>query len=231
METLNSHEFLENEYPLPVRIQLLPMLQSGLLVAQAIFNEYPNFYSSSISSNIRGKIVSYAIMLQFTPELGMFPPNRYDVNVREVNTFRHSIVEISTSNSIMHITKSPSHNKLPSYANYKKELALRNDSFDGGQLEFAYKPNGNVIESVGGPKKYILFCYGSRNGKNIEFAHLNLPNAQFTGFIDEGIDLFKELRLIKNDNVDDVDNNEKALVNLKQSVLDKLNINIADIEP
>ena len=230
MPNIKPKEFIDSEYPFLVRSQFIPIIQAGIHVANSIFEEHAEFYYGSMASNIRGRLFSYAIMLQFSPDLGVFNKAQYEICTKKVNSFGYTIPEIIGSNSVLHIVKSISRNQLPTSSKYKVEYAKNNDEFDSGQMKFDIDFE-SVVKGVSVEKKYILLLFGSKNNKTIDFAQLVLPNSNFTNILDEGVDLFTELHVIKDSGELNNKIREKELVALKQSVIDKIKLDIADIEP
>ena len=189
MNNFDPITFLSDEYPLVVRSKLLPCLRVGAQIA----NEYLMANPSPLLSNISGRLLSYAVMLQFTPELSIFDHKRYSVNVFQVNSFKYKIPEIYAPKSVLHIAKVPPPTSLPCRSKYKVNYAMRNSDISS-QIEMHFPFESGGIAPFGDEKRYVLLTYGSRDGSNIDFASLVLPNAQFTQIIDGGrIDLNAEL--------------------------------------
>lgn len=227
---MNTKAFIEKEFPLSVRAQFIAILQTGLLVAKSIFEEHPQIYASTISTNIRGRVFAFAVMLQFTPDVGIFQKFQYETNVRKVNSFGYTIPEIITADSIMHIVKSPSRNKLPAVSKYKKEYSINNSGFNTGQIKFDIDSIKNEIGGTIAAKKYILLNYGSKDNIKLDFAQLIMPDSNYANILEGEIDLFEELHLYKESITDSSRFVEKQLVALKENVKRQLKIDLKDFE-
>lgn len=219
----DAKKFIDQEFPFYVRAQFVPILKTGASIADTIFSEHPDFYSNSLSPNIRGRLFAFSVMHQFSPEYGIFQKTLYEITTRKVNPFGYVIPEIVTDNAIMHIVKVPASNKIPLIANYKKELANNNSAIDIGQMKFEICKSENVMK-LRVERKYILLTYGSKDNIKIDFAYLLMPDSSFTGILEGDFDLFKEMQLYKTDTPQESDTLEKKLVSLKEKVKESISV-------
>ena len=215
MNNLDPATFLSEEYPAVVRSKFLPCLKIGAQIA----SEYLMANPSSLLSNISGRLLSYAVMLQFTPEFSIFDRRRYSVNVSQVNSFKYKIPEIYSPNSVLHIAKVSTPTSLPCRSKYKTNYAMRNSDISS-QIEMHLQFESGSIASFGDERKYVLLTYGSRDGSSIDFASLVLPDARFTQIIDGGrIDLNAEFHAM--DASPSIPYEEKQLAQLRKEFSEK----------
>ena len=217
MDTLNPRHFLDNEYPLAVRSSYIPILQTGADLVNAIFQEHPEVYLPELASDIRGRLFSFAVMLQFSPEIGAFNSSHYSTNIVEVNRFKYKVPEIVSPHAILHVVKTSSPAKLPSKSKYKEYYSTRNNPFCS-QMEIDLPSIGLEGKNpfIDG-RKYVLLMYGSRDNRSIDFARLVIPDNRFNRIVSEGsIDLNSELHNVYSRPT--VVYEEKNLIKLKEAV-------------
>lgn len=224
MEHKDAKRFLDAEYPVAIRSQMIPMLQVGASLSATILNEHPELYHSSLAQNIRGRIFSFAVMLQLSPEIGVFQTSYYQTRIKRVNNFGYVIPEVISQGAILHIAKTTAPYTLPRSSRYKREYAKHN-TFSETQQMFELNYFNNNIK-VSEHKKYALLTYGSKDNKNIDFARLVVPNSRFSGIVHDGvIDLNVEWKLYRgNDSHEEM--KEKQLVELKRGIAESLNIQL-----
>lgn len=192
-----AKEFIENEIPVKVRINLCPIFQAGIKAYNDIISSDYDLFKSDYGSNIYGQLKTFVIYRQFEKDMlsEKFP---FDCDAQKVNGFKYKVPKLVRGNGMFLVCRAQKAGVLPKESKYKKEYCRKN-MFECRQLKIDLDSKKMPIISS---EKYLAFItYGIKNNE-LEFVNLVVPDKDMKEclyYIDLKHEFDMYLRNINND--------------------------------
>jgi hypothetical protein len=207
----SSTELVKYEFPKKIISPIYKIFENANIVYQDVIED--EFFKSEYVTNVKGRIMSYAIYRQFD---SLYLPKNFPFKVKSVTmSFQQKRVELHRPNIILTIAKVNSRNTLPTVSNYRKKYASRNWGL-GRQIYMDILDNNRI--KLNQEPYYGIIVYNINNS-SLEFVDIVIPDYKYERIL-ERIELKPKFEVHK---IEDIKDDEKRILgieNLKKEILD-----------
>lgn len=173
---LSLNKLVDNNFPPKLMYTFYYNITTAITACNQFINNNEDFFNIGKRNPLYGYLMSYAVEKQFTNQ-AFTPEAPYNLTSKRVNKYNHNAFFIITPDFYTNVFRTQKNKILPNNANYKKELARNNTSYEN-QLQFDFMNPTEIIDEP----KYALITYGHLYG---DITHINLliPNKDFNGIL------------------------------------------------
>lgn len=207
-----STELIESELPKNVVEPLYTIFEDAYIIGKDVLGN--EFYDSAFTSNIKGRIMSYAINRQFDPEY--LPRNfTFDVNVVTM-PFNQKRVELRNRNILLTIGKA-NNNELPVKSAYKKEFSSRNWGL-GNQIYMDFVEDYSI--SLQTEPYYGIITY-KINDDGFEFVDIVIPDCKYSKVLNK-MELKPRFKVYRKEDIKNDKERILSIENIKKDIVGRL---------
>lgn len=207
----SSTELIAKEFSREKISYIYKIFENANMVYEEVIKK--DFFDSLYNTNVKGRILSYAVYRQFDPK---YLTNNCPFEVKSATmAFDQKRVELKSDNVILTIAKVNNRNKLPSKSGYKTNYSLANWGIENQlYMEFLEKD----IEIKQQPY-YGMITYGINNAK-LDFVDIIIPDSRYKTILDK-VELKPKLEIVKTEDLEDAGDEERIInvKNLKKDVI------------
>lgn len=208
MQYINGREFLEKEFPIKERSQLVPAVKRAYSLINELVQQN-DFLNWKVGSDILPYLRNAAVEFEFKRLIDKKLLNlKYRIAMNTRRNCHH--IEVITNQCIMTISQVPSKTSIPRKAIFRSNLSFSN------QLSLLSIPGFYPEKEE--DKYYVILTHGcedSQNSKTPEFVTLGLPYPNVLRWA-ETIDLIAEPHIV--DTAEEVIDTEGLVLEFKEHI-------------
>lgn len=156
MDYKDANELVQQALPLKVRRQIYNVFDVAFKAYREFMDKNKVFFDNDLSSNIKYKILGYAVDRQFLRE-AMDEKFALMADYKSVNQFNYKVLHIYDNDIIVNIARTKKDNILPAPSAYRVKNASNNKFFD---RQMMMDISGGEVVCYVEPPYYSIITYG-----------------------------------------------------------------------